>query len=130
MKDDCLLLRRYSGMTLTNLTFGDGTNKALLCGMRDFMEALVAQLDCGNEDVCQVTASVLRNLSWHADSTSRASLRDSNAVAKLTLAATKSTKESTLKATLSALWNLSAHSVSNKVILLWLTIFYTWRLFH
>ncbi|CAL8094415.1 unnamed protein product [Orchesella dallaii] len=114
IKDDCLLIRRYSGMTLTNLTFGDGTNKALLCGMRDFMQALVSQLDCENEDVCQVTASVLRNLSWHADSTSRASLRDSNAVPKLTLAAIKSSKESTLKATLSALWNLSAHSVSNK----------------
>jgi len=102
-------------MTLTNLTFGDGTNKALLCGMREFLSCLVTQLDCENEDICQVTASVLRNLSWHADSSSRASLRDSEAVSKLTMAAIKSTKESTLKATLSALWNLSAHSASNKV---------------
>lgn len=83
--------------------------------MKEFLSCLVAQLDCENEDICQVTSSVLRNLSWHADSTSRASLRDSDAVPKLTIAAIKSSKESTLKATLSALWNLSAHSAANKV---------------
>ena len=41
-------------MTLTNLTFGDGTNKALLCGLRGFMRALVAQLHSPNEDLTQV----------------------------------------------------------------------------
>ena len=102
-------------MTLTNLTFGDGTNKALLCSMKEFMTALVAQLDSQNEDVRQVTSSVLRNLSWNADSSSRVALRESNAVSHLTAAAIKSSKESTLKAALSALWNLSSHSASNKV---------------
>ena len=60
----CLTLRRYAGMSLTNLTFGDGGNKALLCGFNKFMRALVAQLRSPNEDLRQVTASVLRNLSW------------------------------------------------------------------
>lgn len=60
----CILLRRYAGMSLTNLTFGDGNNKALLCGFNKFMRALVDQLRSPNEDLRQVTASVLRNLSW------------------------------------------------------------------
>lgn len=37
----CITLRRYAGMALTNLTFGDGNNKALLCSFREFMKALV-----------------------------------------------------------------------------------------
>ena len=47
-------VRRYACMALTNLTFGDGKNKALLCSMRPAMEALVAQLHSPNEDLCQV----------------------------------------------------------------------------
>ena len=42
-------------MALTNLTFGDGTNKALLCGLRPFMRALVAQLHSPSEDLVQVS---------------------------------------------------------------------------
>lgn len=38
---NCITLRRYSGMALTNLTFGDSNNKALLCSFREFMKALV-----------------------------------------------------------------------------------------
>ena len=102
-------------MTLTNLTFGDGVNKALLCSMNEFLASLVAQLDVESEDIVQVTASVLRNLSWHADSSSRTALMEAHTVAGLTKAALRATKESTMKATLSALWNLSAHSPNNKV---------------
>lgn len=46
-----LVLNRYAGMGLTNLTFGDGTNKALLCSFRGFMQALVAQLASPSEDL-------------------------------------------------------------------------------
>jgi len=60
----CVTLRRYAGMGLTNLTFGDGANKALLCSFTSFMDALVAQLNSPSEDLRQVTASVIRNLSW------------------------------------------------------------------
>jgi adenomatosis polyposis coli protein len=38
---NCITLRRYAGMALTNLTFGDGNNKALLCSFREFMKSLV-----------------------------------------------------------------------------------------
>ncbi|XP_063880746.1 adenomatous polyposis coli protein-like isoform X3 [Scylla paramamosain] len=110
----CITLRRYAGMALTNLTFGDGTNKALLCSFRSFMRALVSQLHSPSEDLRQVTASVLRNLSWRADGGSKASLRDVGAVAILMQAALSARKESTLKVILSAVWNLSAHCSINK----------------
>lgn len=51
----CLTMRRYAGMTLTNLTFGDGNNKTLLCSFKDFMLALVEQLESPNEDMRQVS---------------------------------------------------------------------------
>ncbi|XP_023720019.1 uncharacterized protein LOC111871273 isoform X3 [Cryptotermes secundus] len=111
----CVTLRRYAGMALTNLTFGDGANKALLCSFRQFMKALVAQLKSPSEDLRQVTASVLRNLSWRADGASKQTLREVGAVSGLMQAAMEGKKESTLKSILSALWNLSAHCSINKV---------------
>lgn len=56
-----ITMRRYGCMALTNLTFGDGTNKALLCSMRGFMEALVAQLECECEDLNQVIGTSQSN---------------------------------------------------------------------
>ncbi|XP_011298910.1 adenomatous polyposis coli protein isoform X2 [Fopius arisanus] len=111
----CITLRRYAGMALTNLTFGDGNNKALLCSFREFMKALVTQLRSLSDDLRQVTASVLRNLSWRADSSSKQTLREVGAVMGLMRAAMEGRKESTLKSILSALWNLSAHCSTNKV---------------
>ncbi|XP_049945823.1 uncharacterized protein LOC126427981 [Schistocerca serialis cubense] len=111
----CVTLRRFAGMALTNLTFGDGANKALLCSLRPFMRALVAQLASPSEDLRQVTASVLRNLSWRADGASKQALREVGAVPALVRAAMAGTKEATLKSILSALWNLSAHCSMNKV---------------
>ncbi|CAB3379408.1 Hypothetical predicted protein [Cloeon dipterum] len=110
----CITLRRYAGMALTNLTFGDGTNKALLCSFQGFMRALVAQLRSPSEDLRQVTASVLRNLSWRADPASKTTLHEVGAVRGLMEAAMDAKKESTLKSILSALWNLSAHCSANK----------------
>ncbi|GAB0093088.1 uncharacterized protein DMENIID0001_081420 [Sergentomyia squamirostris] len=110
----CVLLRRYAGMALTNLTFGDGNNKALLCSNKDFMRALVAQLDSTADDLLQVTASVLRNLSWRADANMISVLNEIGTVTALTRAAMKNKMENTLKAILSALWNLSAHCSANK----------------
>ena len=107
-------LRRYAGMALTNLTFGDGTNKALLCSMKPCMAALVAQLESPSEELRQVTASVLRNLSWRADLASKKTLREIASVPILMTSAMQVKKESTLKAILSALWNLSAHCSENK----------------
>ncbi|XP_043464200.1 uncharacterized protein LOC122499764 isoform X1 [Leptopilina heterotoma] len=112
---NCITLRRYAGMALTNLTFGDGNNKALLCSFKDFMRSLVSQLQSPSDDLRQVTASVLRNLSWRADSSSKQTLREVGAVIGLMRAAMEGKKESTLKSILSALWNLSAHCSTNKV---------------
>lgn len=54
----CLTMRKYAGMTLTNLTFGDGNNKSLLCSFKDFMMALVEQLESPNDDMRQVRVNV------------------------------------------------------------------------
>lgn len=50
----CSSLRRFALMSLTNLTFGDDNNKALLCSNKPFMEALVAQLDLAPDNLLQV----------------------------------------------------------------------------
>ncbi|CAK1543783.1 unnamed protein product [Leptosia nina] len=113
----CLTMRKYAGMTLTNLTFGDGNNKSLLCSFKEFMMALVEQLESPNDDMRQVTAAVLRNLSWRADTNSKQVLREVGAVKGLTKAAMTCQKEATLKSVLSALWNLTAHCSMNKVAL-------------
>ncbi|XP_002738523.2 adenomatous polyposis coli protein [Saccoglossus kowalevskii] len=107
-------LRRYAGMALTNLTFGDGANKALLCSLKGCMHALVAQLKSESEDLRQVVASVVRNLSWRADLQSKKVLREVSSVTALMESALQVKKESTLKSILSALWNLSAHCTENK----------------
>lgn len=62
----------------------------------------------------QVYGSVVRNLSWKAEEGSKRALEEAGAVAALLTAALGAAKEATLKAVLSALWNLSAHSTANK----------------
>ncbi|XP_058063441.1 adenomatous polyposis coli protein-like [Anopheles bellator] len=108
----CIELRRYASMVLTNLTFGQGNNKALLCANRDFMQALIAQL--ARIELVQVTASVLRNLSWRADTVTKQTLAEIGTVRILTEAAMHCTVENTLKSILSALWNLSNHCAHNR----------------
>ncbi|XP_028317831.1 adenomatous polyposis coli protein isoform X2 [Gouania willdenowi] len=109
-----ITLRRYAGMALTNLTFGDVSNKATLCSMKGCMRAMVGQLKSDSEDLQQVIASVLRNLSWRADVSSKQTLREVGSVRALMGCALDVQKESTLKSVLSALWNLSAHCTENK----------------
>ncbi|XP_053682156.1 adenomatous polyposis coli homolog [Sabethes cyaneus] len=110
----CVTMRRYAGMILTNLTFGDGNNKSLLCSNKCFMRALVAQIQSTSDELVQVTASVLRNLSWRADGTIKQTLSEIGTVKVLTRAAMICTIENTLKAILSALWNLSNHCPPNR----------------
>ncbi|KAL1394446.1 hypothetical protein pipiens_011952 [Culex pipiens pipiens] len=110
----CVTMRRYAGMILTNLTFGDGNNKSLLCSNKGFMRALVAQIGSSSDELVQVTASVLRNLSWRADAVIKQTLSEIGTVAVLARAAMVCTIENTLKAILSALWNLSNHCPPNR----------------
>lgn len=111
---NCITMRRYSGMCLTNLTFGDGNNKALLCSNKNFMKALVTQINSSSDELVQVTASVIRNLSWRADAKMKEVLNEIGTVEILTVSAMKCSQENTLKAILSALWNLSNHCAKNK----------------
>ncbi|KAG8456309.1 hypothetical protein GDO86_002191 [Hymenochirus boettgeri] len=110
------LVLHYGDMLgwLNKLTFGDVANKATLCSMKSCMRALVAQLKSESEDLQQVIASVLRNLSWRADVNSKKTLREVGSVKALMECALEVKKESTLKSVLSALWNLSAHCTENK----------------
>lgn len=55
---NCITMRRYAGMTLTNLTFGDGNNKALLCSNKNFMKALVDQINSSSDELVQVSSIV------------------------------------------------------------------------
>lgn len=114
LDERCISLRRHAAMALTNLTFGDGNNKALLCTNKEFMKALVAQLESTADDLLQVTANVLRNLSWRADNTMKLVLNEIGTVTALSHAVMKNKNENTIKALLSALWNLSAHCSTNK----------------
>jgi adenomatosis polyposis coli protein len=108
-------LRKYADMTLTNLTFGNTKNKTILCTMEKTVKALIAQLKTADEEeLVQVSASVLRNLSWRADDISRDSLRKVGAVTSLTEAAQNAHGEPALRTLLSGLWNLSAHCPENK----------------
>ena len=108
-------LRKYAGMTLTNLTFGNVKNKNLLCSIPGAVEAIIAQLNTvEEEEIIQVSASVLRNLSWRADELCRKTLRDAGAISALLSAAQAVHGEPALRTTLSALWNLSAHCSENK----------------
>ena len=50
----CTTLRRYASMTLTNLTFGHGPNKTLLCSIRPLLVVLSRQLASPNDDLRQV----------------------------------------------------------------------------
>ncbi|KAK2572827.1 Adenomatous polyposis coli protein, partial [Acropora cervicornis] len=108
-------LRKYAGMTLTNLTFGNTKNKNVLCSFPAAIDAIVAQLQTiEEEEIIQVSASVLRNLSWRAEELCRKTLRDAGAINALLSAAQAVHGEPALRTTLSALWNLSAHCSENK----------------
>lgn len=113
----CFSLRRYAGMALTNLTFGDGNNKALLCANKEFMKALVAQIATDADDLLQVTAHVLRNLSWRPGKDMKTVLSGIGVVNALTKAAMKNKNENTLRAVMSALWNLTANKDNKEELL-------------
>ncbi|VDN96323.1 unnamed protein product [Rodentolepis nana] len=112
--ENSLALRRYICVALTNLTFGAPANKAFVCRRRSHLEALIAQLEVGSEELKQVAASVLRNLSWHTDARSKAALRRAQGATRLTRAVLSAQREATLRTTLNALWNLSSHSTANR----------------
>ena len=109
-------VRKYASMTLTNMTFEKTRSKALLGNSSGIVKALLKNLNVLNdEDLIQVSASVLRNLSCKSDERSKLVLQECNAVSDLMTAAQKVSGESALRTILYAVWNLSAHSSENKV---------------
>lgn len=66
--------------------------QATLCSKRSCLQALVAQLGSDSEELHQVVSSVLRNLSWRADISSKRVLRDIHCVSALMTCALQATK--------------------------------------
>lgn len=111
-------LRKYASMTLTNMTFGNTKNKALLGNNPGIVKALLKNLGVlMDEDLVQVSASVLRNLSCKADERSKTVFQECNAVGSLMTSAQKVSGESALRTIMFAVWNLSAHSSQNKTLI-------------
>ena len=109
-------VRKYASMTLTNMTFEKTRCKALLGNSPGIVKALLKNLNAlDDEDLIQVSASVLRNLSCKSDERSKMVLQECNAVSDLMTSAQKVSSEPALRTILYAVWNLSAHSSENKV---------------
>lgn len=71
--------------------------QATLCSRRSCLQALVAQLASDSEELHQVVSSILRNLSWRADISSKRVLRDIGCVSALMTCALQATKVTTNK---------------------------------
>ncbi|MEQ2197433.1 hypothetical protein XENOCAPTIV_029349 [Xenoophorus captivus] len=118
-----MALRRYAGMAVTNLTFGD----ASLCSRKSCLQALVAQLSSDSEELHQVVSSVMRNLSWRADISTKRVLRDISCVSALMTCALQATKTllqhlrshslTIVSNACGTLWNLSARSPKDQELL-------------
>ena len=69
-------IRVCACMILTNLSYGDGVNKALLCSSQSFLECLTNLLQASSEELRLNASAVIRNISWRADVASKHALRE------------------------------------------------------
>ncbi len=99
---------------LINLTYGDVNNKSTLCGLQDFLKALVYHVSLQNETIIASAAQVLRNLSWRATPDIKEVLLFHDVAVALMGAVDYSSEEATIQYITSALWNLSAHSLESR----------------
>uniref|UniRef100_T2MGZ0 Adenomatous polyposis coli protein n=2 Tax=Hydra vulgaris TaxID=6087 RepID=T2MGZ0_HYDVU len=110
-----IALRKYAGMVLINLTYNDSGNKAILSTLPNTIKAIISQLQfTDEEDLVQVFAGIIRNVSWRPDKNTQQALQAANAVRGLMISIQKLRSEVCIRAVLSAVWNLSAHSSENK----------------
>lgn len=112
-RKECVCLRRYVCMALTNLTFGDRCCKSVVCNQFNFLSALLQQLPGTNDELLQVIASLIRNLSWRPTRAIRVQLQQANVAGLLMKAIIRSSvdklqEQTTVKCVLLALWNLSS----------------------
>jgi len=110
----CTTVRRYAIMILINLTVDNGSNKASLCANRPFIKSLIQQFYSNSEELKQVTATLIRNISGKTDKSSKKVLEEMSIASILIQSAIEARKELTLKCILTALWHLSSHSTVNK----------------
>lgn len=66
--------------------------QATLCSKKSCLQALVAHLGSDSEELHQVVSSILRNLSWRADISSKKVLRDIGCVSAMMTCALQATK--------------------------------------
>lgn len=110
-----IALRKYAGMVLINLTYNDSKNKAVLCSMTNTLKSIIGQLSLTHEeDIIQVFAGIIRNISWRPDENTQRALQTINAVRALMTCIQSLRAEVCIRAVLSAVWNLSAHNSENK----------------
>lgn len=99
---------------LINLTYGDISNKHLICAFPHFLKSLVQQIYSMDEQVVSKAAQVLRNLSCKATPEIKEALLHCHAATALMEAVDHANGETTIQHITSALWNISAHSVKNR----------------
>eukprot|EP00794_Sanderia_malayensis_P019417 gene19417-21341_t len=110
-----ITLRKYAGMTLINLTYSDGKNKNRLLEMSGALKGVVTGLaSFEEEDLVQVSAGIIRNVSWRCDEAGKRILAEIDAARSLMLSCQNICSEGAIRSVLSAVWNLSAHSPENK----------------
>ena len=72
-----ITLRKYAGMVLINLTYSESRNKNALLEMRESLKAIIAGLTSAEEeDLVQVSAGILRNISWKSDENGKRTLAE------------------------------------------------------
>ena len=72
-----ITLRKYAGMALINLTYSDTRNKNTLLEMKGALRAIITGLASNEEeDLVQVSAGILRNVSWKSDENGKRTLAE------------------------------------------------------
>lgn len=107
-------IRKFIANALTNLTYGHVHSKRKLCAYNGFIPCVV-RIFTEAQNLSQVYAGLIRNLSWMADADMCSILSPTcEALARAFVEARSIGDEACIRATLSALWNLASHSEQNK----------------
>ncbi|XP_065063973.1 uncharacterized protein LOC135690373 [Rhopilema esculentum] len=110
-----ITLRKYAGMALINLTYSDSRNKNILLEMKGALKAVLAGLSSSEEEeLVQVSAGILRNVSWKSDENGKRTLAEVGTARSLMTSVQHIRSEAAIRSILSAVWNLSAHTPDNK----------------
>uniref|UniRef100_A0A1I7W7M3 Adenomatous polyposis coli protein n=1 Tax=Heterorhabditis bacteriophora TaxID=37862 RepID=A0A1I7W7M3_HETBA len=113
-KNEHRSIRKLIANALTNLTYGHAQSKRKLCFYPDFISTVVRVLNDA-QNLAQVYAGLVRNLSWMSDGKMSDVLAPTaRALARTAVLASDAGDDGCLRSALSALWNLASHSERNK----------------